>query len=143
MKIKDATQTKDGTPVRIYATDGGFTQTILHGAVQTSKGWQIAIWDNSGYFAGPAILFTALNNDLDLDLHDWWEDIPWEYLEDWIQCVVMDPQNQWFGGTINAFEIEKDGICGITGESIIMISGIKMPMPPDWQNSKVKRPEGM
>ena len=40
-------KTRDGSEVRIYATDGGGTRPI-HGAVKNQDGWFLVLWRESG-----------------------------------------------------------------------------------------------
>ena len=44
--------TRDGSEVRIYATDGGGSYPV-HGAIKRSEGWLSASWGISGYVVSP------------------------------------------------------------------------------------------
>ena len=42
-------RTRDGREVRIYATDGGRSKNMIHGAtLEQDAGWCIAFWDRNG-----------------------------------------------------------------------------------------------
>lgn len=137
MRIEDVTQTKDGTPVRIYATDGGSGKNMVHGAIRVYGGWQQAMWCEDGkQHTGPVPDFPG---QFYLDLHDWRDDIPWQCLKEEVQWVAMDDSNHWFG--YSKEPTIKDDFWAKTGGVVRDLQGIKMPTPPDWQNSKTKRPE--
>ena len=42
--------TRDGNPVRIYATDGTYPYPI-HGAIQRKDGWEEASWTKNGQYS--------------------------------------------------------------------------------------------
>ena len=50
MKNNFRKTTRDGSPVRIYATDGTSPYTI-HGAIQRKDGWEEASWTESGQYS--------------------------------------------------------------------------------------------
>ena len=134
MKIEDCTQTKDGTPVRIYSTDGGGDYPI-HGAILTSIGWKIRSWTRDGHCS--ARITTACN----LDLHSWKDEIPWESLRDEILYMARDESGRWFGFTEYPAWAGKSWIP--RGGVFYRLEGVKMPIgPDDWRRAIAKRPEG-
>jgi hypothetical protein len=121
MRIEDATQTVGGHPVRIYATDGGSAQEMIHGAIWVAEGWQATTWSKRGKkFQGPPV---DVRGEFDLDLRDWREDIPWSCLRDEIQ-EVCKACGRWWGYTA-------------MGSLICEISGVKMPVnAPELKEAK-------
>ena len=133
MRIEEATHTQDGSPIRIYATDGE-ANVPIHGAFWNGREWRLMGWNRKGEAC-------CLDSSKNLDLHDWRDDIPWECLEDWIQWVALGYNGNWVG-CISEPQIGQFGLLLALEEPTIIISGVKMPTPPDWQHSKVQRPEG-
>lgn len=41
-------RTRDGREVRIYATDGGGNNCLVHGAIKDYYGWSAALWTENG-----------------------------------------------------------------------------------------------
>lgn len=136
MKIEECTQTKDGSPIRIYATDGE-ANIPIHGAFWNGREWRLMGWSKEGKAF-------CLNSNKDLAFHNWRDDIPWEHLQNWIQWVAMDNDNVWKGFLDEPYIVS--GLCSmcwdVRTDKAIKILGVKMPTPPDWRNSKAKRPEG-
>jgi hypothetical protein len=138
MNIKDCTQTKDGTPVRIYATDGG-GKFPVHGAVFNKDDchWTILTWTITG-----SLYLTGDEHGLDLDLSDWKEKIPWDCLRPEIKVVARDDDGRWFGHEIEPNKDAQDGIWCSAGHEIYALDGVKMPQgPADWKEAIARRPE--
>jgi len=54
--INKTYRTRDGREVRIYATDGGFENCMVHGAMKNKMGyWEIASWytKHGGFYDNP------------------------------------------------------------------------------------------
>jgi hypothetical protein len=138
MKIEDCTQTKDRTPVRIYATDG-MEPYPVHGAMKKPGGWTIELWAQDGRCMpdGPP-------SGKDLDLHDWKDEIPWEWIKG--EWITKDSWDRWFAwpGSYKPFPSDTgfwDDGCGNIPQRIG--PAIKMPTgPADWRQAIAKRPEG-
>jgi hypothetical protein len=132
MNIKDCTQTKDGTPVRIYEV----YEDKTHGAWFNDVEWIIAIWDSKGENVLPS------KHALDLDLSDWKEKIPWDCLRPEIKVVARDKCGQWLGHEIEPNKDGQDGIWCSAGHEIYALDGVKMPQgPADWKEAIARRPE--
>jgi len=135
MRIEDCTKTKDGRPVRIYATDGGGLYPI-HGAIwmNSEEGWRVATWTKGGNYDDGERVWC-----FDLDLHDWRDDIPWEYIKgDW---VARDKDGSWYSFETRPriFELQQVWDYGIKW----CLCGVKMPAgPDDWREAIAQRPEG-
>jgi hypothetical protein len=142
MEIKDCTRTKDGTPVRIYATDCGGTYPV-HGAVWIEKRYFPAWVQENWTRDGKRVL--GENHGLDLDLHDWRDDIPWECLKKEIEWVARDQDGIWHGYPGNPQHIELGHMLGhwTNHGKKRDLSGVKMPAgPSDWREAIAQRPEG-
>ena len=133
MKVEDCTKTVDGTPVRIYATDGGGVYPV-HGAVfsEVDNRWIQERWTPKGrkYADG--------ESRHDLDLTDWEEKIPWSLIKgDWVA--------RW-GGIWWAHSLEPSPLShmhNIHGGEGLSLEGVKMPDGPDeLRDAIAKRPEG-
>jgi hypothetical protein len=135
MNIKDCTQTVEGNPVRIYATDAGGDFPV-HGAVYQIGCWNIKSWTMTGkYWPGE-------DYHLDLDLSDWKDDIPWDCLRPEIKCVARDKCGQWLGHDGEPIKDGQDGIWCSAGHEIYALDGVKMPQgPADWKEAIARRPE--
>jgi hypothetical protein len=139
INIKDCTQTKDGTPVRIYATDGG-GKFPVHGAVFNKDDcrWTILTWTITG-----SLYLTGDEHGLDLDLSDWKEKIPWDCLRPEIKVVARDDDGRWFG-YLEEPELKMDGQYKIWRSEIMNcpLKAITMPQgPSDWKEAIARRPE--
>jgi hypothetical protein len=136
MNIKDCTQTVDGTPVRIYATDGG-GEFPVHGAVYQIGCWNIKSWTMTGkYWPGE-------DYHLDLDLSDWKDEIPWDCLRPEIKIVARDEDGRWFGH-LEEPELKMDGQNKIWWSTTMNypLKAINMPDgPTDWTEAIARRPE--
>jgi hypothetical protein len=106
MNIKDCTQTKDGTPVRIYAT------YLLNG-----------------------------DHYVDLELHDWKDDIPWDCLRPEIKYVTRDKNGDWFGHIIEPKPIDNVWDTYYFYEVFDLSSVIMPEGPSDWKEAIARRPE--
>ncbi len=146
MRIEDVTQTKDGTPVRIYATDGCGWYPI-HGAIwdYEDNGYKPFWWTKTGC----SLLGAGTEHLTDLDLHDWRDDIPWECLKEEIQWVAKMPigEKEWYGFATKPelVEKEKGSFCFWQSKLIdaFRLEGVKMPEGPNnVKDSLTKRPEG-
>ena len=134
MNIKDATQTKDGRLVRIYATDAGGPYPV-HGAVYSDRRWKVATWTEEGHAH-----YKFATGD-DLDLTDWRDEIPWECLRDEIQWVARDCNGDFLGFR----EKPELGVVAWTegGWIPFTLEGVKMPAgPTSWRDAIAQRPEG-
>lgn len=69
-------RTRNGSEVRIYATDGGSVYQI-HGAIYRNDGWEAKTWTSDGAFLGP-------------QLHDW--------------DLIEEPRTVDFNCWINVYE---------------------------------------
>lgn len=138
MKIEDATQTVDGHPVRIYATDGGGWFPI-HGAVwfKRFEEWKLMDWTRNG---------GAQSKDygFDLNLHDWKDQIPWDCLQDWIQWVAKDKDGDWWVG-YRKKPIQYTKMCACmwyTDDVYCVLCGVRMPEgPARWTDAIAQRPD--
>jgi len=140
MKPEEATQTKDGTPVRIYATDGKNPYPI-HGAMLSPTGWGLATWTAEGHCVRKSASL------YDLDLTDWRDEIPWDYLVPEIKYVARDEDGDWCGYETRP---EKDDVCWDISEynysegyhQTYGLKSVKMPhSPADWKQAIAKRPD--
>lgn len=132
MNIKDCTQTKDGTPVKIYEE----YEDKTHGAWFNDVEWIIAIWDSKGENVLPS------KHALDLDLSDWKDEIPWDCLRPEIKVVARDKCGQWLGHEIEPNKDAQDGIWCSVGHEIYALDGVNMPKgPSDWKEAIARRPE--
>lgn len=141
MKPEEATQTKDGKPVRIYATDGGGEYPV-HGAIWNYEfsQWVLLQWSLNGVF---------ISRDgeklppLDLDLTDWKDEIPWECIKKEIKYVAKWKNGGWLGfRRMPTLSIEGTSwVCDLNS-SCYSLSAVKMPEgPKDWTQALAKRPE--
>jgi hypothetical protein len=133
MNIKDCTQTKDGTPVKIYEE----YEEKAHGAYLNKEEWLIAVWSADGHNVIPGRL------NLDLDLSDWKDDIPWDCLRPEIKIVARDEDGRWFGH-LEEPELKMDGQYKIWWSTTMNcpLKAINMPDgPTDWTEAIARRPE--
>jgi len=141
MDVSEATRTVGGHLVRIYATDGGSDSSIIHGAIYDVGGWQSVAWGEDGkYFKG-----MLQNENYDLDLTDWRDQIPWERLRDEIEYVTMGKDRTWYGFRI--IPEAREEVWGVTcyEDKVFNLSGVKMPenAPADWREAIAKRPDNL
>jgi hypothetical protein len=132
MNIKDCTQTKNGTPVKIYEV----YEDKVHGAFFNGTEWIICIWRLDGQ--------NVCYDDkyLNLDLSDWKDEIPWDCLRPEIKCVARDKCGQWLGHDGEPIKDGQDGIWCSAGHEIYALDGVKMPQgPADWKEAIARRPE--
>jgi len=140
MRPEEATQTRDGTPVRIYATDGKGRYPI-HGAMLLPDGWELATWAEEGRYVRSSV------SHHDLDLTDWRDEIPWDYLVPEIKYVARDKDGGWCG-----YEMRpgKDDVGWYVSKfsynegyrQIYPLDGVKMPNgPADYEQAIAKRPD--
>jgi len=140
MDVSEATRTVGGHSVRIYATDGGSDRSIIHGAIYDAGGWQSVAWDKDGeYFKG-----MLQNENYNLDLTDWRDLVPWEWLTDKIEWVARDAGSgaplSWFGYECMP-ERGKASWIAQAGQ-VFLLRCIKMPDGPvDWREAIAKRPD--
>jgi hypothetical protein len=132
MNIKDCTQTKNGTPVKIYEV----YEDKVHGAFFNGTEWIICIWRLDGQ--------NVCYDDkyLNLDLSDWKDEIPWDCLRPEIKWVARDKCGQWLGHDGEPIKDGQDGIWCSAGHEIYALDGVKMPQgPADWKEAIARRPE--
>lgn len=135
MNIKDCTQTVSGAPVKIYEV----YENQIHGAIGNThdKNWRMQVWTTEGKYSK-----MDKSHPFDLDLTDWRDEIPWDHLIDDIEYVAMDRNGNWWGHKYKPESMplgdtwEADGSLDDEWD----LSGIKMPIPPNWKESLVKRP---
>jgi len=134
--VKDATQTKGGTPVRIYATDGGGHYPV-HGAIwKGSEGWVLSAWAKSGSDSSDSLF----GSPKDLDLTDWRDHIPWHCLRDEIEWVARDLDGDWYG--YNQRPRQRYSAWWFEDLGYWRIHGVKMPDGPScWWEAIAQRPE--
>jgi len=134
--VKDATQTKGGTPVRVYATDGGGHYPV-HGAIwKGSEGWVLSAWAKNGSDSSDSLF----GGPKDLDLTDWRDHIPWHCLRDEIEWVARDMDGNWYG--YNQRPRQRYSAWGVEGMGYWKLHGVKMPDGPvDWQEAIAQRPD--
>ena len=134
MRPEEATQTKNGTPVRIYATDG-LGRYPIHGARLLSDGWKSTSWTEEGHYIRNKI------SKSDLDLTDWRDKIPWDCLVPEIQWVARDSNGLWMGYKYAPGLYEKYWQ-DLYGDPVYPLDGVKMPNgPADWKQAIAKRPD--
>ena len=132
--------TREGSPVRIYATDGRGTYCI-HGARHTRGGWKVAAWDKFGRLSTT----TTTLKDL-VEVKDWRDDIPWDYLHEDIVCVARDKDGEWYGYITDDLLRSEKSWKPPEGynyqDSIFDLTAVKMPHgPDDWREAYAVRPE--
>ena len=139
MRPEEATQTVGGHSVRIAWTDGGPEKKFVHGAWHSEfLGWRVGAWRNDGKHLGPDS--EEYQGELDLDLTDWRDEIPWNVLADWVQVVVREPSGRWLACEYEPLPKNIHGWVG--GGYVLFIDAIKMPEgPADWREAIAKRPE--
>jgi hypothetical protein len=140
MRIEDATQTVGGHPVRIYATDGGGDFPV-HGAIWvcTFGEWVTYQWSLKGGFVGRN---GEDDSDLNLDLHDWRDEIPWKCLRDDIQWVARQESGRWVGFVNKPLRGDRIWVVSIGCGRKVDLEPVKMPTgPADWREAIAKRPE--
>ncbi len=140
MNIKDCTKTVGGYPYRFYADDGGGPRPI-HGAYYKEKyGWVADTWNRRGEKYQNYGMAHEL--DLDLDLRDWKDKIPWDRLADEIVVVTWDSYRGFRGYSHEPKRCFKScfWLC-LTG-GVWSLDCVKMPQPPDsWKEAIARRPE--
>lgn len=76
---------------------------------------------------------------------DWRDKIPWSALKPEIQWVAMDVDGLWAGYAVHPpVTHEQAGCWRTSGDEdceVCLLDGVAMPTPPDWRESKVRRPE--
>ncbi len=142
MRIEDATRTKDGTPVQIFKRLDDSSSFPYVGVFWFEEGqeWEPNRWNEEGknecFFAG--------KDNLDLDLHDWCDEIPWECLRDEIQWVARMRKGPWIGFLRQPHVCENSVFEGWIGSIVCSLNGVKMPEgPTDWRQSLAQRPEDL
>jgi len=137
MKVEEATQTKDGTEVKILSIRCGKALGYWvdgFGIAHPAK------WNSQGEPVEATIVDPSRLHDLHLDLHDWREEVPWGWLEDWVQVVAKTPRGVWYACERMPIEMENVGWLG--GGTQIRLDTVKMPHgPADWRDAIAKRPE--
>ena len=136
MNIKDCKRTKGGHLVEIFATDGGGKYPI-QGRVWEEKEekWLLLDWKLNGEFSD----YEMFNREYSLDLYDWKKDIPWDALKDEIQYVATDIGGGWYGYKRKPFLDSNEW--KMSEDEVFGLRVIKMPTPPCWRESLVKRPD--
>ncbi len=140
MDIKNCTHTRGGRPWRFYADDGGGPRPI-HGAYYKEKhGWVADTWNRRG----EKYQNYRIVNELDLDLTDWRDQIPWDQLIDEVIYVTWDPLKEWIAWLESPIK-GKSGWIRVPSSSSGSGYGlgiIKMPQPPtDWRQAIARRPD--
>ncbi len=138
MRIEDVTQTKDGTPWEFFKR---LWNGLVIGAWTNGFGHiRPGIWNSDGNCID-VLGEGAHYHNLNLDLHDWRDDIPWELLKNWIRWIAMDEDGEWRGYEIEP-ACDPNRWYSARRRKATTLSGVKMPTPPHWRSSKVERPEG-
>ena len=138
MEAEMAIQTISGHSVRIYATDGGGWFPI-HGAIYIERHleWKLMNWSRDGFAQ-------STNDGFNLNLHDWKDEVPWSYLQDWIQWIAKDKDGDWWIG-YRKKPIQYTKMCTCmwcSDEVYCVLAGVRMPEgPADWREAIAKRPE--
>lgn len=137
-------RTRDGQPVRIYATDGVGTSPI-HGAYYSTmfKGYIFCGWDQDGEPTtdGPPERVGLVEVTLSDELRD---QIPWETLRPEIRWVAMDDEGDWHGFTEDEPIRKSEGYWMRSGlGTVFHLRAISMPKvdPDRWDETLVERPE--
>ena len=114
----------------------------MYNKVRTMGGWRVSSRENilaDIYSPEHADLFIEALKKRDAE--NWKKDIPWEVINDGIKWVGMDEDGDWCGYSdkpaLRAGLFFADAQCLSWN-----LNGVKMPTPPDWKRSLVKRPEG-
>lgn len=135
-------KTRDGRPVRIYATDGSQPWEV-HGAIKTHRGWEDFKWDRNG----KALVDRPHPHDLiEVTLADELRyQIPWEALRPEIRWVAMDDEGDWYGFTEDEPIRKSEGYWLRPGRgTVFRLSALSMPTVDldQWQETLIERPEG-
>ncbi len=132
MNIKDITRTKGGHPWRFYA-DGGAGYFPIHGAIFIN-GWQVTEHTKEGKH--------PRDENFDLDLTDWRDQIPWDRLVDEIVVVTWDSYHGLRGYDHEPKCCSKTCLWFSSKGKFWLLTCIKMPHSPDnWRQAIARRPE--
>lgn len=132
-------RTRDGRAVRIYATDGGITQKLVHGAVLYRGAWEVDTWDK---FGCKKALVSCPTDLVEVTLADELRDqIPWEALRPEIRWAAMDMDGDWYGYTHKPKLYEV--IWSADKGHRFNLTGVLMPTTDIdlWVEALVQRPE--
>lgn len=124
-------KTRGGHPVRIYAEDGS-PEWSIHGAIQTSKGWEGRSWrpDGTCYSAENCLIpATPI--------------IDWSKQPDWCKAVAMDRYGVWWRYDTTALLKGIDAwLCDSSMFTHRMHPSEYPTFDGDWKDSLCVRPEG-
>ena len=137
--IEDATQTKDGTEVRIF--EKRFHE-VLGYWIDGFRKAHPAKWDIDGNIMEGRTICPAQAHILDLNLHDWRDEIPWGRLRDEIKYVVRDADGKWWGHGREPLPKEYKWQTSLHDSMHCSLRGVKMPRgPTDCRDAIAERPE--
>ena len=85
-------RTRGGQKARIYATDGGVRDQMIHGAYHNGEAWVAATWYQAGCY------FQQFRDEESRDLVAPWIDKPevnWDVMPEGAVAVAMDEDGMW------------------------------------------------
>ena len=143
MRIEECTRTKDGTPVEIWKRFDDNSHFPWLGVfwVARDREWEPNRWADDGTSQA---LYTGCDN-LDLDLHDWREHVPWESLPDCREMgvkIFSGKNSKMFWKWIKQIESMKGKQQSKNLSIFLYDLGCRLQMLEDKIDAIARRPEG-